>query len=162
MKELTQNAVPRRTCHRWRPHGVGGGSQPWPQGDSGRRFGRPDFRIVVFPICDPRSQGEESVGRTRTVDAVLETGERYNLRNWVLFPTRDETVVAFARHRDELAKFFKVTTPDWTSVQWAWDKKNTYQMAEKLGIPCPRPLIPEALRNWSRFTLSCLSPSSPQ
>jgi D-aspartate ligase len=80
-----------------------------------------------------------------TVDAVLETGERFNLRNWVLFPTRDETVVAFARHRDELAKFFKVTTPDWASVQWAWDKKNTYEMAEKLGIPCPQTFNPRSL-----------------
>ena len=82
-----------------------------------------------------------------TVDALLEIGKRFNLRNWVLFPTRDETVVAFARHREELAGFFKVTTPDWTSVQWAWDKKNTYKLAEQLGIPCPQTFNPRSLED---------------
>src|SRR5947209_7398616 len=49
----------------------------------------------------------------RTVDAILDVGRRFDLREWVLFPTRDETVAAFARYRDELKAFFKVTTPDW-------------------------------------------------
>jgi D-aspartate ligase len=73
-----------------------------------------------------------------TVDAVLDTGQRFGLRDWVLFPTRDETVAAFSRHRARLAEFFRVTTPDWNTVQWAWDKKNTYILAERLGIPVPR------------------------
>jgi len=81
----------------------------------------------------------------RTVDAVLETGERYNLKGWVLFPTRDETVVAFSRHREELAKFFRVTTPSWDTVQWAWNKRNTYELAEKLDIPCPRTFNPRSV-----------------
>ena len=74
----------------------------------------------------------------KAVDAVLEAGHKFNLRNWVLFPTRDETVAAFSRHRDELASFFRVTTPGWDSIQWAWDKKRTYELAEQLGIPCPK------------------------
>ena len=82
-----------------------------------------------------------------TVDAILETGWRFNLENWVLFPTRDETVVAIARHRDEVAKFFRVTTPDWASVQWVWDKKNTYDLAERLGIPCPQTFNPRSLED---------------
>ena len=57
-----------------------------------------------------------------TVDAILETGKQYNLRNWVLFPTRDETVVAIARHRDELDKFFKRTAPPRKSAeQTVWN-----------------------------------------
>ncbi len=74
----------------------------------------------------------------KTVDAVLEVGRRFNLRNWVLIATRDETVAAFSRYRAELAEFFSVTTGEWDSVQWAWDKKKTYDLAEALNIPCPR------------------------
>lgn len=74
----------------------------------------------------------------KTVDAVLEMGRRFNLRNWVLFPTRDETVAAFSRHRSELAEFFRVTTGDWESIKWAWNKKMTYEMAVTLDIPCPK------------------------
>ena len=73
-----------------------------------------------------------------TVDNVMEIGQRYGLKGWVLFPTRDETVAAFSRHRDRLAEFFRVTTPAWETVQWAWDKKNTYDRAAELGIPVPQ------------------------
>ena len=34
-----------------------------------------------------------------TVESILEVGQRYGLKGWVLFPTRDETVAAFSRYR---------------------------------------------------------------
>jgi predicted ATP-grasp superfamily ATP-dependent carboligase len=73
---------------------------------------------------------------------VIEVGQSYGLKGWVLFPTRDETVAAFSRHRDRLAEFFRVTTAAWDSVKWAWDKKNTYDRAAELGIPVPRTYNP--------------------
>jgi D-aspartate ligase len=73
-----------------------------------------------------------------TVDSVMEIGKHHGLRGWVLFPTRDETVAAFSRYRDQLAGFFRVTTANWETVRWAWDKKNTYNRAAELGIPVPR------------------------
>jgi D-aspartate ligase len=110
-----------------------------------------------IPIClidDQRSISEFSKYVTRavlvkdlrdeqkTIDSVMEVGERYGLKGWVLFPTRDETVAAFSRQRDRLAEFFRVTTPGWDSVRWAWDKKNTYDRAEELGIPVPHTYNP--------------------
>jgi D-aspartate ligase len=74
----------------------------------------------------------------RTVEAVLEVGQRFGLRDWVLFPTRDETVAAFSRYRSELKDFFRVTTPEWETIRWAWDKKNTYDLALDLKIPVPQ------------------------
>jgi predicted ATP-grasp superfamily ATP-dependent carboligase len=74
----------------------------------------------------------------KTADSVLEIGHRYGLQDWVLFPTRDETVMAFSLHRERLADFFRVTTPEWESTRHVWDKYNTYKLAEKLGIPSPR------------------------
>lgn len=78
----------------------------------------------------------------RTVEIVLEIGQRYGLDGWVLFPTRDETVAAFSRHRERLAELFRVSTPEWETVRWAWDKKNSYELAEQLGIPVPRTYNP--------------------
>jgi D-aspartate ligase len=79
-----------------------------------------------------------------TVDSVLEIGRRLDLKDWVLFPTRDETVAAFSSYRDELATLFKVTTPSWDTVQWVWDKGNTYSLAQQLGIPCPETFNPRS------------------
>ncbi len=94
----------------------------------------------------------------KTVDAVLEAGRRFDLRNWILFPTRDETVAAFSRHRAELAEFFRVGTGEWDSVQWAWDKNKTYSLAVELGIPCPATFNPKDARElpalYSRLPLA--------
>jgi len=81
---------------------------------------------------------EDIRGDRATVDAVMEVGHRFGLKGWVLFPTRDEHVGAFSRFREELSKFFRVTTPAWETTQWAWDKKNSYDLAEKVGIPVPK------------------------
>jgi D-aspartate ligase len=73
----------------------------------------------------------------RAIDTLLETGRRLNLRGWVLFPTRDETVAALSRHRSRLEEFFRVPTPEWSTIQRAWDKRQTYRLAQELGIPTP-------------------------
>jgi len=71
------------------------------------------------------------------VDSLLELGKRLSLNGWVLYPTREELVAALSRHRSELGEMFRVPTTAWESVKWAWDKRNTYQLARKLDIPTP-------------------------
>lgn len=73
-----------------------------------------------------------------TVKILFDLGQRAELRGSVLYPTRDEHVAAFSRHRSELAEFFRVPAPAWDCVQWAWDKRNTYKRAQELGIPTPK------------------------
>ena len=79
------------------------------------------------------------------VDSLMGVADRLGLSGWVLYPTREELVAAISRHRDRLSQSFRVPTPAWSSVQWAWDKRNTYQLARELGIPTPRCLYPESL-----------------
>ncbi len=81
------------------------------------------------------------------VDTVLEIGRRLDLQGWVLYPTRDETVAAFARNRMALSEFFLVPTPDWNITKWVWDKRNTYRLANELGIPIPQTWYPERLED---------------
>ena len=75
---------------------------------------------------------------SRTVEALLDTGRRLNLQGWVLFPTRDETVAALSRHRSRLEEVFRVPTPGWSTIECAWDKRETYRLARELGIPTPQ------------------------
>jgi D-aspartate ligase len=78
------------------------------------------------------------------VETVLEVGRELGLDGWVLYPTREEMVAAFARRRDALEPHFRIPTPPWSTVQWAWDKRNTYRMATDLGIPTPRTWYPRS------------------
>jgi predicted ATP-grasp superfamily ATP-dependent carboligase len=65
----------------------------------------------------------------------------------VLFPTRDEHVAAFARHREVLSEVFRVPTPPWEITKWAWNKWNTYSMAQKLDIPIPKTWCPRTIED---------------
>jgi D-aspartate ligase len=133
-----------------------------------RSLGRRGIPVCVIDDQHSVSQFSKYVNRVvrvkdlrdeqNTVDSVLEVGQRYGLEGWVLFPTRDETVAAFSRHRDRLAEFFRVTTAGWDTVRWAWDKKNTYDRAAELGIPVPHTYNPRTERElvdlYSRLPLA--------
>ena len=117
-----------------------------------RSLGRHGVPVVI--VDDEYSIGRFSRYTTRafraptlrkereTVDFLLDLGKRLDLKGWVLFPTRDELVAAFSRHKAALSELFRVPTPDWEITKWAWNKWNTYCMAEKLGIPIPRTWCP--------------------
>jgi D-aspartate ligase len=90
-------------------------------------------RFTTAAIRVPDLRDEET-----TVQTLLELGERHGLDGWVVFPTREETVAALSRHRDRLTARFRIPTPSWDVVCWAWDKRNTYEVAAELGIATPR------------------------
>jgi D-aspartate ligase len=120
-----------------------------------RSLGR--FNVPVCVVDDERSIARYSRYATQavrvenlrdeetTVTTLLEIGRRRKLKGWVLYPTRDETVAAFSRHRLRLSEWFRVPTPGWETVKWAWDKRKTYRMAEKLGIRIPRTWFPQSI-----------------
>jgi D-aspartate ligase len=99
------------------------------------------------PLCivdDEYSIGRFSKYATFTAES---PNLRMNLRGWVLFPTRDEHVAAFARYKDALSEVFRVPTPRWEITKWAWNKWNTYCMAQKLGIPIPQTWCPRTIED---------------
>ena len=77
------------------------------------------------------------------IDTVLAVGRRFALEGWVLYPTREEMVAAFSRNRAHLQQHYRVPTPEWDTIRWAWDKRNTYRLANELGIPTPRTWYPK-------------------
>jgi D-aspartate ligase len=90
-------------------------------------------------------------GERATVDSLLAIGKRLGLDGWVLYPTREELVATFSRNRGELSKIFRVPTPAWESVQWAWDKRNTYRLATELDIPVPMTHYPQNVEQLSEL-----------
>ena len=90
-------------------------------------------RYASRSVRVPRLRTDDDV-----LDCLLELGNKRELFNWVLYPTRDETVATLSRHREKLEPFFRVPTPSFDSISWAWDKRLTYELAEDLGLSAPR------------------------
>jgi D-aspartate ligase len=80
-----------------------------------------------------------------TVQSLLDIGRTRGLHGWVLYPTRDELVAALSQYREALSEIFRVPTPGWETIKWLWDKRNTYRLAEDLGIPAPHTWYPRSV-----------------
>jgi D-aspartate ligase len=78
------------------------------------------------------------------LDALALAHGRFGLSGWVLYPTREENVAGIAANRDALQREFRVPTPELTSIQHAWDKRESYRLAERLSIPVPRTWFPQS------------------
>jgi D-aspartate ligase len=87
----------------------------------------------------------------QTVETVLKVGKQFGLEGWVLYPTREEMVAALSNHRPKLTEQFRVPTPEWSTVEWAWDKRKTYHLAQELGIPTPKTWYPQDLAELGRI-----------
>jgi predicted ATP-grasp superfamily ATP-dependent carboligase len=72
------------------------------------------------------------------VGALLGLARRNALDRWVLFPTSDDSAALIARHHERLATRYTLATPPWNILQWAHDKRLTYELAASLGIAHPR------------------------
>jgi len=79
---------------------------------------------------------EEQVGY------LLRLARDHHLDGWALFPTVDRSAALLSRFRRELATRFRVTTPDWDVLRWAYDKRLTYQLAAQESIDHPWTLCP--------------------
>jgi D-aspartate ligase len=56
---------------------------------------------------------------------------------WALIPADDETAALIARHHDVLDGRFTHTVPRWDVLRWAYDKRLSYEVADRVGVRRP-------------------------
>ncbi len=76
------------------------------------------------------------------VEYLLRVAERYGLDQWVLFPTSDESAALLSKFHAALSRRFRVSTPTWDVLRWAYDKRLTYQMASNEQVDYPLTFYP--------------------
>ena len=86
----------------------------------------------------PWPEGHES----SRVDYLLDLAAQEGLRGWVLIPSGDETAALIARNHDALSESFALTVPPWKVLRLAYDKRETYAVAERVGVEVPWTLWP--------------------
>jgi D-aspartate ligase len=63
-------------------------------------------------------------------------------RTWALFPSADESAAFVARNHAALARLFRLTTPPWETLKWAYDKRYTNELGARTGVATPFTIIP--------------------
>jgi predicted ATP-grasp superfamily ATP-dependent carboligase len=112
-----------------------------------RSLGRRGLPVVVLRAPDDRGPAAMSRYATRTLpwpedhaarDALLlDLAERGGAAGWVLVPTGDEGAAYVAHRHEQLSRHFLLSTPCWGVFRWAYDKRLTYDLADRAGVPHP-------------------------
>lgn len=71
------------------------------------------------------------------VDGLEDLVRRENLEGYLLIPAADADVKFVAQAHARLSRHLDVLLPDWSSLQWAGDKAQTYRRAGELGLAFP-------------------------
>jgi D-aspartate ligase len=88
--------------------------------------------------------------------SIIDLAEQHGLHGWVLIAGGDQDMRMIAQNHALLSRHFRVATPDWDTIQWAYDKRLTYSRAASLGIDFPAGFNPRSLDEIKR--LDCRFP----
>jgi len=95
-------------------------------------------RYVLADIRVP----DPMVDEAGFVDALVARARE--LGGSVLIPASDESTVAVSRNRHRLADLYVVACPEWEVTERFIDKTKTYELAEAVGVPAPRTVVPRS------------------
>ncbi|WP_243373449.1 hypothetical protein [Geotalea sp. SG265] len=76
----------------------------------------------------------------------------------ILVPADDATLSVVSRYLAVLEKHYIVACTDWSVAELFIDKKYTYELAEREGIPVPRTLVPSSKEDVERFASKVIYP----
>lgn len=105
-------------------------------------------RYARFSMPWPKGSEQDRVTFLR------ELASSKGLRGWALIPSADDAAAMVARHHEELAERYILTSPPWEMVRWAYDKRLTYELADRVNVPCPRTFRAEAALNGAGASLA--------
>lgn len=107
------------------------------------RFSRHCKKFFHFPKTNQEKE---------FVEYLLALAETERINKWLLIPTTDGVVATLSKNRTQLEEYFLVPVPEWDTIQYAYNKKLTYELASKLDVPIPKTLYPnnkQDVAGWS-------------
>ena len=74
----------------------------------------------------------------------IQLGEKGEYKSWLLIPTDDYYVRFLSQNKTVLNHYFIVTVDDWDIINIFFNKRNSYPLAESVGVPIPKTLYPNS------------------
>src|ERR1700731_4027839 len=102
----------------------------------------PDIKLATFSRYTLRTLPWPEGEYEAQAAYLSELADRYNLDQWVLFPTSDESAALLSKFHATLSSRFRVSTPAWDALRWAYDKRLTYRLAAEQQVDYPSTIYP--------------------
>lgn len=115
--------------------------------DQGLCIGRFSRYTGRFSICPDVNQ------EASFLEYLISLAKKENIGGWVIYPNDDETVCLLAKHKGELEQHYRLITPSWNVVKFAYDKRLTYELAAKCGIAIPKTFYPRTVEELEQLDI---------
>ena len=109
-------------------------------------------RHVRHRIRSPHPEHDED----GFVETLIDAAGRYG--RGLLIPANDATLGVVSRRKAELGSHHVVAAADWSIVERVIDKRHTYELAHRIGVPAPRTEIPATRADAQRIAATFLYP----
>jgi len=70
----------------------------------------------------------------------------------VLIPTSDATLATASRHKKLLEQYYIVACTEWEISKQFIDKQRTYALADAVGVPAPKTVVPHSIEDVERYS----------
>lgn len=69
----------------------------------------------------------------------------------LLIPASDETLTTVSRHKDLLEQHYIVACTEWKITELFIDKRYSYALADAVGVPAPKTVVPRSIAGLKRY-----------
>jgi D-aspartate ligase len=76
----------------------------------------------------------------------------------LLIPASDATLAAVSRHKERLDERYIVAATEWPITRLFIEKRHTYELAEEIGVPAPKTVVPRSTEDAERYARAALYP----
>lgn len=115
-------------------------------------YGKSDMGYVSKYVEDKVLAPHPEKSENQFVNLLIDIAKRYS--NSILIPADDATLVAVSKNKTILANHYIVACTDWAIAQRFIDKKYTYDIAESVGIPTPKTIVPQNISDAKKYSKS--------
>lgn len=81
------------------------------------------------------------------INFIIGLAKKYNLYGFNLIPTNDAAVYLLSKNKRILEEYYKISTPGYEIIDFAYNKKLTLTLAENNNIPIPSTFYPENIED---------------
>jgi len=84
------------------------------------------------------------------IDLLIDSATRFS--GGLLIPASDETLTTVSRHKNLLEHHYIVACTEWEITEQFIDKKHTYALADTVGVPAPKTIVPQSIEDLERYS----------
>jgi predicted ATP-grasp superfamily ATP-dependent carboligase len=106
-------------------------------------YDKADFGYTSRYVSEVVNIPHPRIEEKKFIDFLISNSHKW--KDALILDTDDHVAVSISKHKDELAKYYKIVTANWEVLRKFIEKKETYMLAQECNVPHPKTFLPKTL-----------------